>query len=124
MKKALPLTFLLFWACEALTVNPPPEVLLKEDVMEEIIYDRLLLRTMESSRLIKEDSLNLFNDDYLLRKYALQDSILQQNLEYYAQYPRRMTALYDRVEVRLNHLLDSLEQLAKKENEALAEKED
>ena len=79
---------------------------------------------MESSRLIKEDSLNLFNDDYLLRKYALEDSILQQNLEYYAQYPRRMTALYDRVEVRLNHLLDSLEQLAKKENEALAEKED
>ena len=124
MKKIFPLTFLLFWACEALTVNPPPKVLLQEDEMEEIIYDRLLLRTMESSRLIKEDSLNIFNNDYLLRKYAVEDSVLQQNLEYYSQYPRRMTSIYARLEVRLNHLLDSLEQLAKKENEALAEKED
>ena len=124
MKKGLSLAFLLFWACEALTVNPPPEVLLTEDAMEEVILDRLLLRTMESSRLIKEDSLKIFNDDYILRKYALEDSTLQQNLEYYAQYPRKMTAMYDRIENRLDHLLDSLEQLAKKENETLAEKKD
>ena len=124
MKKGLSLAFLLFWACEALTVNPPPEVLLTEDAMEEVILDRLLLRTMESSRLIKEDSLKIFNDDYILRKYVLEDSTLQQNLEYYAQYPRKMTAMYDRIENRLDHLLDSLEQLAKKENETLAEKKD
>ena len=123
-EKVLPLAFLLFWACEALTVNPPPEVLLKEDEMEEIIYDRLLLRTMESSRLIKEDSLNILMTITSFANMHWKILFLQQNLEYYAQYPRRMTALYDRVEVRLNRLLDSLEQLAKKENEALAEKED
>ena len=113
-----------FLGCEALTVNPPPEALLPQETIEDIIYDRLLLRTMESSRLVKEDSLKIFNEDYILRKYQVEDSTLQQNLEYYSQFPRRMTSMYVRIEARLDHLLDSLDQLAKKENEKLEKKED
>lgn len=124
MRNFLLLCVLLFLGCEALTVNPPPEVLLPQETMEDIIYDRLLLRTMESSRLVKEDSLKIFNEDYILRKYQVEDSTLQQNLEYYSQFPRRMTSMYVRIEARLDHLLDSLEQLAKKENEKLEKKED
>ena len=63
-----------------------------------------------------KDSLNVFNEDYILRKYSIQDTILAQNLEYYAQYPRRMSAMYSRIESRFNLMLDSLEQLAKAEN--------
>lgn len=124
MRNFLLLCVLLFLGCEALTVNPPPKVLLPQETMEDIIYDRLLLRTMESSRLVKEDSLKIFNEDYILRKYQVEDSTLQQNLEYYSQFPRRMTSMYVRIEARLDHLLDSLEQLAKKENEKLEKKED
>ncbi len=124
MRNFLLLCVLLFLGCEALTVNPPPEVLLPQETMEDIIYDRLLLRTMESSRLVKEDSLKIFNEDYILRKYQVEDSTLQQNLEYYSQFPRRMTSMYVRIEARLDHLLDSLDQLAKKENEKLEKKED
>ena len=54
----------------------------------------------------------------------MEDSTLQQNLEYYSQFPRRMTSMYVRIEARLDHLLDSLDQLAKKENEKLEKKED
>lgn len=124
MRNFLLLCVLLFLGCEALTVNPPPEALLPQETMEDIIYDRLLLRTMESSRLVKEDSLKIFNEDYILRKYQVEDSTLQQNLEYYSQFPRRMTSMYVRIEARLDHLLDSLDQLAKKENEKLEKKED
>ena len=124
MRNFLPLCVLLFLGCEALTVNPPPKVLLPLETMEDIIYDRLLLRTMESSRLVKEDSLKIFNEDYILRKYQVEDSTLQQNLEYYSQFPRRMTSMYVRIEARLDHLLDSLDQLAKIENEKLEKKED
>ena len=124
MRNFLLLCVLLFLGCEALTVNPPPEALLPQETIEDIIYDRLLLRTMESSRLVKEDSLKIFNEDYILRKYQVEDSTLQQNLEYYSQFPRRMTSMYVRIEARLDHLLDSLEQLAKKENEKLEKKED
>ena len=124
MRNFLLLCVLLFLGCEALTVNPPPKVLLPQETMEDIIYDRLLLRTMESSRLVKEDSLKIFNEDYILRKYQVEDSTLQQNLEYYSQFPRRMTSMYFRIEARLDHLLDSLDQLAKKENEKLEKKED
>lgn len=124
MRNFLLLCVLLFLGCEALTVNPPPKVLLPKETMEDIIYDRLLLRTMESSRLVKEDSLKIFNEDYILRKYQVEDSTLQQNLEYYSQFPRRMTSMYVRIEARLDHLLDSLDQLAKKENEKLEKKED
>ena len=124
MRNFLLLCVLLFLGCEALTVNPPPKVLLPQETMEDIIYDRLLLRTMESSRLVKEDSLKIFNEDYILRKYQVEDSTLQQNLEYYSQFPRRMTSIYVRIEARLDHLLDSLDQLAKKENEKLEKKED
>lgn len=124
MRNFLLLCLLLFLGCEALTVNPPPKVLLPQETMEDIIYDRLLLRTMESSRLVKEDSLKIFNEDYILRKYHVEDSTLQQNLEYYSQFPRRMTSMYVRIEARLDHLLDSLDQLAKKENEKLEKKED
>ena len=122
MRNFLLLCVLFFLGCEALTVNPPPKVLLPQETMEDIIYDRLLLRTMESSRLVKEDSLKIFNEDYILRKYQVEDSTLQQNLEYYSQYPRRMTSMYVRIEARLDHLLDSLDQLAKKENEKLEKK--
>lgn len=124
MRNFLLLCVLLFLGCEALTVNPPPKVLLPQETMEDIIYDRLLLRTMESSRLVKEDSLKIFNEDYILRKYQVEDSTLQKNLEYYSQFPRRMTSMYVRIEARLDHLLDSLDQLAKKENEKLEKKED
>ena len=122
MRNFLLLCVLLFLGCEALTVNPPPKVLLPQETMEDIIYDRLLLRTMESSRLVKEDSLKIFNEDYILRKYQVEDSTLQQNLEYYSQFPRRMTSMYVRIEARLDHLLDSLDQLAKKENEKTRKK--
>ena len=120
MKKTLLFSFVLLWACEALTVNPPPKKLLTEEMMEDIIFDRVLLRTMEASRLVKEDSLNLFNEEFILRKYQVEDSILSLNLEYYAQNPKLMSQMYGRVEKRLDHLLDSLELLAKKEKEELS----
>ena len=116
MKNRVILLLLLFYNCDALTVNPPPEVLLTEETMENIIHDQLLLRTMQNSRLVKQDSLNVFNEDYILRKYSIQDTILAQNLEYYAQYPRRMSAIYSRIESRFNSMLDSLEQRAKAES--------
>lgn len=120
MKKTLLFSFVFLWACEALTVNPPPKKLLTEEMMEDIIFDRVLLRTMEASRLVKEDSLNLFNEEFILRKYQVEDSILSLNLEYYAQNPKLMSQMYGRIEKRLDHLLDSLELLAKKEKEELS----
>ena len=43
MRNRVFLLLLLFYNCDALTVNPPPEVLLTEETMENIIHDQLLL---------------------------------------------------------------------------------
>lgn len=118
MKKII-LLFALFVACEANTANPPPEVLLSEEKMENILYDLSLLKTIKINRFGGETPKEILNNNYILRKYNITDSVLKQNQHYYAQSPKKMLAIYDRIYKRLEKVEDSIGILAKKEQAEL-----
>ena len=118
MKRSLFL-FVLLIACEANTANPPPAILIPEDTMEQILYDINLLKTIKNNRFGGEVPKEILNNNYILRKYNIADSTLKQNQIYYAQSPKRLFAMYDRIYNRLEKIEDSIDVLAKKEKEEL-----
>ena len=118
MKRSL-ILFVLLIACEANTANPPPAILIPEDTMEQILYDINLLKTIKNNRFGGEVPKEILNNNYILRKYNIADSTLKQNQIYYAQSPKRLFAMYDRIYNRLEKTEDSIDVLAKKEKEEL-----
>ena len=118
MKRSL-ILFVLLIACEANTANPPPAILIPEDTMEQILYDINLLKTIKNNRFGGEVPKEILNNNYILRKYNIADSTLKQNQIYYAQSPKRLFAIYDRIYNRLEKVEDSINVLAKKEQEEL-----
>lgn len=118
MKRSL-ILFVLLMACEANTANPPPAILIPEDTMEQILYDINLLKTIKNNRFGGEVPKEILNNNYILRKYNIADSTLKQNQIYYAQSPKRLFAMYNRIYNRLEKVEDSINVLAKKEQEEL-----
>ncbi len=118
MKRSL-ILFVLLIACEANTANPPPAILIPEDTMEQILYDINLLKTIKNNRFGGEVPKEILNNNYILRKYNIADSTLKQNQIYYAQSPKRLSAMYNRIYQRLEKVEDSIDVLAKKEQEEL-----
>jgi hypothetical protein len=118
MKRSL-ILFVLLIACEANTVNPAPAILIPEDTMEQILYDINLLKTIKNNRFGGEVPKEILNNNYILRKYNIADSTLKQNQIYYAQSPKRLFAMYNRIYNRLEKVEDSINVLAKKEQEEL-----
>ena len=121
MRKIVLSVFLLV-ACEANTANPPPQVLIPEVEMENILYDIALLKSMKNNHLGLDTPKEILNNNYILRKYKLTDSVLKKNQIYYAQSPKKMFAIYDRIHKRLEKVEDSLDVLAQKEQEELEER--
>lgn len=118
MKRSL-ILFVLLIACEANTVNPAPAILIPEDTMEQILYDINLLKTIKNNRFGGEVPKEILNNNYILRKYNIADSTLKQNQIYYAQSPKRLFAMYNRIYNWLEKVEDSINVLAKKEQEEL-----
>ena len=111
--------FVVLIACEANTANPPPADLIPEDTMEQILYDINLLRSIKNNRFGGEVPKEILNNNYILRKYNIADSTLKQNQIYYAQSPKRLFAMYNRIYKRLEKVEDSISVLVKKEQEEL-----
>ena len=118
MKRSL-ILFVLLIACEANTVNPAPAILIPEDTMEQILYDINLLKTIKNNSFGGEVPKEILNNNYILRKYNIADSTLKQNQIYYAQSPKMLFAMYNRIFNRLEKVEDSINVLAKKEQEDL-----
>ena len=118
MKRSL-ILFVLLIACEANTAKPPPAILIPEDTMEQILYDINLLKTIKNNRFGGEVPKEILNNNYIPRKYNIADSTLKQNQIYYAQSPKRLSAMYNRIYQRLEKVEDSIGVLAKKEQEEL-----
>lgn len=121
MKKLL-ILFVLCIACEANTANPPPAILIPEDTMENILYDITVLKMIKNNRFGGETPKKILNNNYILRKYNIEDSVLKQNQTYYAQSPKKMVAIYDRIFKRLEKVEDSIGVLVQKEQKELEER--
>ena len=108
-------------ACEARTVNPPPQGLLSEETMENMLYDLALLNALQASFLVQEGQA-IFDGKYMEKKYQVPDSIWTASKKYYAQDPQRMAKIYKRINTRLNKAKDSIEVLKKLQKKRLPKK--
>ncbi len=108
-------------ACEARTVNPPPQGLLSEETMENMLYDLALLNALQASFLVQEGQA-IFDGKYMEKKYQVPDSIWTASKKYYAQDPQRMAKIYKRINTRLNKAKDSIEVLKTAKEKAAEEK--
>ena len=108
-------------ACEARTVNPPPQGLLSEETMENMLYDLALLNALQASFLVQEGQA-IFDGKFMEKKYQVPDSIWTASKKYYAQDPQRMAKIYKRINTRLNKAKDSIEVLKTAKEKAAEEK--
>lgn len=106
--------WIFLFACEAQTVNTPPSPLLPERTVENMLYDMALLNGLETANMVKEGQA-IFNSRYLEKKYNVPDSVWQANKRYYAQHPRIMGRIYQRIKKRIERATDSLKVLSEKQ---------
>jgi Glu-tRNA(Gln) amidotransferase subunit E-like FAD-binding protein len=84
MKRLLLFFFLIFISCDKSFKAPEPEILLKQSVMEEILYDISLLKAAKSKsyKILKDN--NIQADIYIYNKYKIDSITLRENIAYYA----------------------------------------
>lgn len=86
--------------------------------MEDLLFDLSLLKALDNSQ-FKRKGEDLFNNQYLLRKYGIDSVTFAQNQQYYAQNPKLLLRIYQRIDGRLERLIDSLRDKEKIEQNKL-----
>ena len=75
---------LVFISCDKTFKAPEPEQLIKQKVMEDILYDIKLLKASKSKsyRVLKDNNVKV--DAYIYEKYSLDSITLRENIAFYA----------------------------------------
>lgn len=118
MRTFIFLVFIFFMACESGSNLQKPENFIPEETMEKILFDLALLKSIKRSSYKKRGDA-VFNDQYLYRKYAIDEETFLQNQQYYAQNPKLLSALYERVDKRFDTVIDSVKNLADEKQQQL-----
>ncbi len=118
MKRILPFIIgLLLWSCAERVVEPP-ENLISEDKMVEILHDLAVLNATKTSFKYFLDSNSLQTMVFLFEKYKFDSTQFAQSDRYYASVPLRYQMIYERVEERLEERRKTLEEIKKKRNDS------
>ena len=112
MKNTLFFTIIfLFFSCTQEEKVKPPEDLIPSDLMEEVLLDMHLLKSMRSSGYALKGYNSMLGDGYFLEKYCIDSMHLVNSKKYYAQSPREYLLIYKQIEKRLLALKDSVAEL-------------
>ncbi|MQP25219.1 DUF4296 domain-containing protein [Flavobacterium sp. LMO8] len=87
---------LLVFSCSKNPV-PKPDNLLDEEVMVDIIYDVSILQATDGSMPHKLKEYNIEMDQYIFKKYKIDNITFRQNQRYYAADVRKSKRIYKRV---------------------------
>lgn len=102
--------FLLFSCTQENKVKPPEDLILP-DLMEEVLFDMHLLKSMRSSGYALKGYDSMLGDGYFLEKYCIDSMQLVNSKNYYAQSPKEYLLIYKQIEKRLLALKDSVAEL-------------
>lgn len=97
-------------------IVPKPDKFLNETQMEGLLYDLAVLEAMKNQQSTLLDSLNFKPQEYIYRKYATDSISIEQNMVYYASFPKQYDQIVQRVDNRLKHQRDSLSDVLNKQN--------
>ena len=93
-----------------------PDKFLNETQMEGLLYDLAVLEAMKNQQSTLLDSLNFKPQEYIYRKYATDSISIEQNMVYYASFPKQYDQIVQRVDNRLKRQRDSLSDVLNKQN--------
>jgi len=99
---------ILLQRCSSTGAVEKPDNLIKESVMEKILYDATLMKTMMSYKPKNPDFENVLGKTYLYIKYEIDSLQLIESERYYAKFPRTYYRMYSNVLDRLNKTQDSI----------------
>ena len=99
---------ILLQRCSSTGAVEKPDNLIKESVMEKILYDATLMKTMMSYKPKNPDFENVLGKSYLYIKYEIDSLQLIESERYYAKFPRTYYRMYSNVLDRLNKTQDSM----------------
>ena len=99
---------ILLQRCSSTGAEEKPDNLIKESVMEKILYDATLMKTMMSYKPKNPDFENVLGKSYLYIKYEIDSLQLIESERYYAKFPRTYYRMYSNVLDRLNKTQDSI----------------
>lgn len=114
MRRVNIVLFFVLLGCNSSATSVAPEELIPAQKMENILFDLSLLKAIDNTKLTR-DGEEVFNNQYLLRKYNIDSLTFAQNQHYYAQNPKLLFRIYQRIDRRLEQLLDSLRSNEKNE---------
>ncbi len=75
---------LFIFSCDNKFKVAKPNVLIKQSVMENILYDIGLLKAAKSKKFKVLNDNNVVAGEYIYRKYNIDSVTLRQNIEYYS----------------------------------------
>jgi len=99
---------ILLQRCSSTGAVEKPDNLIKESVMEKILYDATLMKTMMSYKPKNPDFEDVLGKSYLYIKYEIDSLQLIESERYYAKFPRTYYRMYSNVLDRLNKTQDSI----------------
>ena len=97
-------------------IVPKPDKFRYETQMEGLLYDLTVLEAMKNQQSTLLDSLNFKPQEYIYRKYATDSISIEQNMVYYASFPKQYDQIVQRVDNRLKRQRDSLNDVLNKQN--------
>lgn len=97
-------------------IVPKPDKFLNETQMEGLLYDLAVLEAMKNQQSTLLDSLNFKPQEYIYCKYATDSISIEQNMVYYASFPKQYDQIVQRVDNRLKRQRDSLSDVLNKQN--------
>ncbi len=105
------------WSCAEKVVEPP-EDLISEEKMTDILHDLALLRAAKTSFSYHLEDSNVEIMDFLYQKYQIDSTQFVQSDKYYASVPLRYQMIYEKVEARLEKKRKELEESNQKRNDS------
>jgi len=133
MKKLVVMACFLFLCSCAEKVIEPPENLISESKMTDILYDLAMLGTMNSNYKEVMEKHDIETMPYIFEKYAIDSVQFVESDVYYASMPLTYEAMYtqvqERLELRIQEIKkareirqDSLDEVRKNIKDSLIEK--
>lgn len=96
-----------------------PDYVIKEDKMEEVLYDYHLAHAIASSLGGASDYQSKLYCDYVFKKHGITKEQFDTSMVYYARYPAKMKPIYERLSNRLDAEVKELEAKVDKSGEEL-----
>ena len=92
---------------------PKPNVLLKDEIMKDIMFDVAVLQAAESTMPSRLASNNIKVNTYIYEKYKIDSLTFYQNQKYYAADPKKYKKMHEQVLERLEKMQEELEPAVK-----------